>query len=459
MAPMDISDVAYDTFMINGRRTSTIEGKPGEKVRLRLINAGASTYFYIDSATGPMTIVAADGPDIEPVEVNRFLIGIAETYDVIVTIPDSGSYEIRATAQDGSGYASTYIGEGPQVHAKSPPKENIYDMDSMMEMALMDGDTSHLDRPLPPYKLLKSPVPTDFPADLLVREIELRLTGDMNRYIWSFNGKTLAEDSTIKIKRGEVLRLKLINDTMMHHPLHLHGHFFRVLNGSGKYSPLKHTVDVHPMGRQTIEFNANESGDWFFHCHILYHMDAGMARVFSYEEQGADHTPNIDPKLINPAFFMGEISAQSHMAMGHLKVMKGRNDYVVRGHAAYGDHDEYEVDVNWERYLNPDWTTFLGYRFTDIMDTRDRAIAGFRYRLPLLFQSEVLIDSEGDARFGLGKEFELYDRLSLSFDIEYDTNTYQENSVDLQYLLTKDFSLILENHSDHGFGGGLIYRF
>ena len=117
-----------------------------------------------------------------------------------------------------------------------------------------------------------------------MRELELRLTGDMQRYIWSLNGRTLMEESTIPVKHGEVLRLKLINDTMMHHPMHLHGHFFRLLNGQGAYSPLKHTVDVPPMGTQTIEFEANEVGDWLFHCHLLYHMEAGMFREVRVDE-------------------------------------------------------------------------------------------------------------------------------------------------------------------------------
>ena len=119
------------------------------------------------------------------------------------------------------------------------------------------------------------------------RSLELRLTGDMERYVWSFNGKTMAEDGVIQIKRGEVLRLELINDTMMHHPLHLHGHFFRVVEGQGKAAPLKHTVDVPPMSRRTIEFLASEDRDWLFHCHLLYHMEAGMMREVRIEEASA----------------------------------------------------------------------------------------------------------------------------------------------------------------------------
>jgi len=253
MPPMDLSDVAYDAFLINGKRELSLEGKPGEKIKLRIINAGASTYFYLDSATGPMTIVAADGPTVKPVKVNRFLFPIAETYDVIVTMPGEGQFEFRATAQDGSGHVSLFLGTGKKHLVEGPPKANVYDMDEMMEIALVDGDTSHLPRPMPPYHLLKSTAPTKLNPKLPLREMTLRLTGDMKRYIWSFDGKTLSEESTILIKKGEILRMRMINDTMMHHPIHLHGHFFRVLNGQGDHAPLKHTVDVHPMETQIIE--------------------------------------------------------------------------------------------------------------------------------------------------------------------------------------------------------------
>ncbi|MCJ8330171.1 MAG: multicopper oxidase domain-containing protein, partial [Lentisphaeria bacterium] len=114
MGPMDLSDVAYDAFLVNGKRSLSLDAKPGERIKLRLINSGASTYFYLDSATGPMTIVAADGPKVKPVKVKRILMGIAETYDIIITIPKEGRYEFRATAQDGSGHFSVFFGKGKE---------------------------------------------------------------------------------------------------------------------------------------------------------------------------------------------------------------------------------------------------------------------------------------------------------------------------------------------------------
>ena len=116
-----------------------------------------------------------------------------------------------------------------------------------------------------------------------MREVRLTLDGDMERYVWFLNNKALSESDDILVREGEVVRFILINRTMMHHPMHLHGHFFRVVNGQGDRSPLKHTVDVAPMSTTVIEFDADERGDWFFHCHLLYHMKNGMARVVHYD--------------------------------------------------------------------------------------------------------------------------------------------------------------------------------
>ncbi len=488
MPPMDVSDVYYDAFWINGKSSSEIDAKPGERIRFRVINAGASSYFYLHSAEGPLTVIAADGPDVEPVMVDRLLIGMAETYDVLFTVPRRGSWEIRATAQDNSGSASVFVGKGRKHRAGNLPRPNIYSMDEMMMAALNDplsnhameedmsmeqsmpmnhGETSGENegmaesnaRPLPPYHKLRARESTAIPAKYPRRKIELRLTGDMQRYLWSFNGKTLAEDSTIRVRRGEVLQMELVNDTMMHHPLHLHGHFFRLLNGQGDFAPLKHTVDVPPMATRTIEFLANEEQDWFFHCHLLYHMDAGMARVISYAEQGGDHVPNLDPKLINPSFFFLNGSIQNHMTMGRAMWMKGREDFVFAWDYGFHEHDEYEMDLFWSHYFNPDWSTQLGYRFTNDHAAEDRAFAGFTYRLPLLVRSSAQVDSEGDFRFGLEREVPLTDRISLYGDIEYDTNTEWEWAAGAEFLLSKQFSLIGGFHSDHGWGGGVAFRF
>lgn len=458
MPPMDVSDVAYDAFWMNGKPKIKLDGKPGEKVRLRIINAGASTYFYLTSGV-PITIVASDGPEVQPVRVNKLLIGMAETYDLVMTIPENGAVELRATSQDGSGFSSAIIGNGKIYKAKSPPKPDLYNMDQMLMDALDNNMDGMSERPMAPYKKLKSLKSTEYKSNLPRRKITLRLTGDMTRYIWSFNGKTLAEDSMIKIKKGEVLQIEMINDTMMHHPIHLHGHFFRLLNGNGNLSPLKHTVDVHPMGKRSIEFEANDVGDWFFHCHLLYHMDAGMARVISYEELGKDHKPKLDPNLLEPWFFMMEGSVMDNMTMGRAKTMTGREDFYIDWDIGYKDHYMYEVDAAWSHYFNQNLSTFLGYRWTNDMESKDRPFAGFTYRLPLLIESSVSLDGEGYFRLGLGKEFQVTDRWSISNDLEYDTNTEWEWVLSSEYRFTKMFSLAIMYSTDHDWGFGLKFRF
>jgi FtsP/CotA-like multicopper oxidase with cupredoxin domain len=470
MPAMDISDVAYDAFLANGKRSIHLPGKPGERVRLRFINAGASTYFYLESATGPITIVAADGPAVRPLPTKRLLVGMAETYDVIVTVPPSGQWEVRATAQDGSGHASVLLGSGEVHPAPEIPRPDLYRMDHMMagldEMegmahgAMGQGDMDN-PRPLPPYSKLRARGPTAFAPSHPRRTIPLRLTGDMERYVWSFNGKTMAEDGVIKIKRGEVLRLEMVNDTMMHHPIHLHGHFFRVLEGQGKDAPLKHTVDVPPMSRRTIEFEADETGDWLFHCHLLYHMHAGMARVFSYEEQGPSHHPHLGEHAHDPLYAFVDGSLQSHMSEGMLTLRNSRNDFFGLWDVGYGDVDEteYEIDLGWKRYFNPNFSTVLGWRFTNTEEAEDRAFAGIEYRLPYLVWSSAQFDSEGDLRLGLAKELQITDRLGVFAEVQYDTGSEWEWSLGADYTLTKQFSLITQYHSEYGLGGGLSFRF
>lgn len=476
---MDISDVAYDAFLINGQRRSTLAARPGETVRLRVINAGASSYFHLQSATGPLTIVAADGPAVKPIQVNRLFMGMGETYDVLVTVPKAGAWEVRATAHDGSGHASLLLGEGEEHPAPDMPKPDLYRMDETLLAAISDAEESgkltevaalaaENPRPLSPYRRLEALAPTSLPGTNAARTLTLRLTGDMQRYIWSINSKTLKEDSAIPIRRGEVLRLELINDTMMHHPMHLHGHFFRVLEGKGALSPLKHTVDVPPMGKRTIEFLANEERDWFFHCHLLYHMEAGMARVFSYQEQGPQHRVNLGPESLDPYYFMLEGSLQTHMSTGMATVQNSRNNFnalwdVGWGETAkpypHGHRAEHEVDLTYSRYFNPNLSAFGGLRLTNYDTSKDRGIFGFYYRLPYLIQSEVLVDTEADVRLRLGKVFQVTSRFSLFAEGEFDTNTRWEWTSGAKYFLSKRWSLIGQYHSDHGLGAGLNFRF
>ena len=477
MPPMDISDVAYDAFLANGRERVELPGNPGERVRLRFINASASTNFFLHSSLGPLTIVAADGPDVEPYAVDGFMIAIAETIDVVVTVPPEGAWEVRATSQDGTGFASVVLGSGTEHPAPGIPRPDLYSMDHLLHGAMESlghrkpqaghaargGAASRTGRPLSPYGGLRALVPSRAREGAPVRDIELRLTGDMIRYIWSFNGKTLADDTTIHIQRGEVLRVALVNDTMMNHPIHLHGHFFRVLDGDDEKAPLKHTVDVPPMGKRVIEFDADETGDWFFHCHVLYHMDAGMARVFSYGPPG--HRPSLDPAMLGQSFVVGEATVLSNMSAGRVMLMRGRDDFGVAWDVGYGnrhrrhDETEYEADAYWEHFFDENLGAIAGGRFTNEEDANDRAFGGVSYRLPLLARARLEADTRGDLRLGLSKDFQITDRLEFSVYGHYDTGTRWEGRVGLDYLLSKSWSISVEAHTDHGVGAGLTVRF
>lgn len=460
MPAMDISDVAYDAFFINGQREQTLTGKPGERIRLRLINGGAASYFYVESSTGEMTIIASDGQRVEPVKVKRLLMGNGETYDVLITVPSSGSWEIRATANDSSGHASVWMGEGERHAAPDIPKPDVYHMDHML-MAAMDEMMADPEHPEAPYGKLRAPRSTTVPKHAKANTMELRLTGDMQRYIWSFNGKTMAEEAMIPVQRGEVLRLELINDTMMRHPIHLHGFFFRVVTAQGERSPLKHTVDVPPMGRRTIEFEANELGNWMFHCHLLYHMASGMGRMVMVTEGEHMDMPEMGEHGKVPWHLLLDGTVQSHMTSGAVTLLHERDSLTMHWQAGLFDSQEapYEIDLTYDRYFNPNVSAFVGARLTDDDHDKDRAILGVDYRLPYLIDSSLSVDSEGGIRVMLGKTVQLTDRLSVFGAIEYDTRTRLEWQAGLEYTLGKQFSLFGQFHSEFGLGAGFGFHF
>ena len=328
MNPRDISDVTGTTYtyLVNGHGPADdlqLGFQPGERVRLRVINGSAMTFFNVRIPGVPMTVIQADGQDVADVEVDEFQIGVAETYDVIVT-PPAGSHALVAEAMDrsGMGVASLTSHKG---HIATPPALREPVTLSMTDMGMMDHsahggggsmDHSMRDKSAVPDDVkvgpgvdMIAPMPMDrmdFPGlgldtvkhrvlrytDLKAkrmnphrtvdREMEIHLTGNMERYMWSFDGKkfTSVTDDPIRFGYDERVRVKLVNDTMMAHPIHLHGHFFELVNGADHmHQPLKHTVVVQPGGTATFDLTANEPGDWAFHCHLLYHMHAGMMQV------------------------------------------------------------------------------------------------------------------------------------------------------------------------------------
>ena len=282
----------------------------------------------------------------------------------------------------------------------------------------------------------------------------------MERYVWFFNNKPPSESDSILIHKGEVVRFIMINRTMMHHPMHLHGHFFRVINSQGDYAPLKHTVDVSPMSTTVIEFDANEMGDWFFHCHLLYHMKSGMARVAHYE--GFTLNPplaSVRPNLYQENwYFWAQADLLSNMTQGSLTLSDSRNIIGAQWEMGWRrvEKTEWETIFTWDRYLNRFFTFFVGADLKGVRDGLDKArgVLGIRYLLPFNLESRLWLDSDGGARLALGKRFALTPRLGLFGEAEYDTHDSWEGRVGLFYTVTKNFSLLGQWHSDYGIGGG-----
>ncbi|HMA66066.1 MAG: multicopper oxidase family protein [Fibrobacterota bacterium] len=462
MPSMDISDVYYNKFLANGKDSIVLPAQAGERILLRVINAAASSYFYLGSATGLMTIIAADGPAVVPADIRRLLIATAETYDLIVTVPDSGSYEVRATAQDGSGHASIFLGSGTLHRTEDPPKANLYTMDEMLDGALQSSraifDTVK-ERPQAPYQLLRAPQSTAFDTSHPVRTIELRMTGSMRRYIWSFDGKTLDETDAIKIAKGEIVRLVLINNTMMNHPLHLHGHFFRVINGMNDFAPLKHTVDIPPMGRRIIEFEANEVGDWFFHCHLLYHMHMGMARVFSYKEMGENHKPDLGNSMKPmPVLMMGGAVLHS-MTMGMMVIMYKENDVYFNAMTDYSLSGHHEAEIGYRRFVGENFSFSLGIDPLQLYSQESGVFFGeVKYQLPFFIEGGLRFTTGGVLTVSLDNQLHLTPRLGINNSVAYTTHHELEYFGYLEYILLKNVSLIASYHSMYGAGFGIGFR-
>ena len=526
MLAMDVSDVYYDKFLINGKNESQLSRfKAGDKVRLRISNGGASSYFWLTYAGGKMTVVANDGNDVEPLDVDRLIIGVSETYDVVVTIPNENTaYEFLATPEDRTSSASVYIGNGKiQLKSRMPKLKYFEGMKMMNGMMNMDGSMDDMGMDMSyqkmdmnvvmypeitgnpemkkgekkmdntmdhsqhdmnenqdlvtlNYGMLKAPHPTTLPKDAPVREIHFELTGNMNRYVWSMDNKVLSESDKILIKKGENVRITIYNGSMMRHPMHLHGHDFRVLNGQGEFAPLKNVLDIMPMETDTIEFLANTEGDWFFHCHILYHMMAGMNRVFSYENQSPNsYLPNKEwayKKLqaeSNEAHFMIENDFATNGNDGMAMLQNARWSLGTEWRLGYHDGHGYEVETHLGRYIgkNQWFMPFVGFDWryrkqhgeveknlfgqSNTKDHRAVLSLGADYTLPMLviFQAEVFTD--GNVRLQLMREdIPVSPRVRLAFMV----NTDKEYMTGLKYILTRNIGITTHYDSDMGFGFG-----
>ncbi len=331
MMPTDIADVSGYTYLANGRNPAqnwTGLFKPGERVRLRFVNASAMTYFDVRIPGLKMTVVQADGNNVQPVTVDEFRIAVAETYDVIVRPADDAAYTIFADTMGRTGFARATLAPREGMAGVVPEQRERPQL-TMADMSMADGSMAGMDHTsmkgmddtsmkgmdhssmkgmdhskmgaaekadpfyapgsgLTPkaaaeggrflsYADLKAQKPRykERPA---TREIELRLTGNMERYIWSINDVKYSDAEPIRLKYGERVRFKFVNETMMSHPMHLHGMWTILDNGSGKWNPIKHTVNVPPGTTLYTETEVDAPGAWAFHCHLIYHMASGMFR-------------------------------------------------------------------------------------------------------------------------------------------------------------------------------------
>ncbi|MDF2639113.1 MAG: copper-binding protein [Novosphingobium lindaniclasticum] len=351
MDATDISDVTGSTYsyLVNGHGHAenwTGLFAPGEKVRLRVINASSMTNFNFRIPGLPLTVVAADGNPVQPVETDEVQIAIAETYDFVVAPGEAQTYGIVAEAIDRSGLVRATLARRAGLVAETPklrrrPLLTMRDMG--MDMSGMEGGADgviDLSKPaggteahsmkghsmsmrdpsvapgvrMGPGVATLSPMPVDRLADrptgledaehrvltyadlrardpnpdprVPSRRIEVHLTANMERYMWSMDGKAMSENpSPIPFRLGERVRIVLINDTMMPHPIHLHGHFFELVSGEAGHRARKHTVNVLPGGKVSLDLTADGEGDWAFHCHMLLHMHAGMMRVVTVRRE------------------------------------------------------------------------------------------------------------------------------------------------------------------------------
>jgi len=364
MNPTDLSDVSgYTyTYLMNGTTPAgnwSGQFRPGEKIRLRFINGSSSTIFDVRIPGLKMTVVSADGQDVEPVSVDEFRISVAETYDVIVEPQDERAYTLFAQAIDRTGYARGTLAPRQSMEAEVPAMDPRHwlSMQDMMGAMPMGGSAGHgmhgmaamkgmeggsgasmkagsggahdgmadMDHgatpgmamggaPLVRHACTEYAPGTDMHVDMPrtnlddpgiglrdngrrvltyadlhtiggpidsrepSREIELHLTGNMERFIWSFDGVKFSDAKPIHFNSGERLRIVLVNDTMMNHPIHLHGMFSELENPQGQFQVRKHTINVQPAQRITYAVTADNPGRWAYHCHLLYHMEAGMFR-------------------------------------------------------------------------------------------------------------------------------------------------------------------------------------
>lgn len=509
MMGMDYADVAYDHFLANGKPVLSIleNSSSKKKIKLRIINGSASSIFKLTYGNGPITIIGNDGTDIVPVEVDILPIGTAETYDILVDVENHQKAELRVTSIDNSGASHIFIGQGTEALASQMPwkvpmsmtmgnmmrmedmgfwrgfamsyqneyldflspikrEKSDYQLPEQMNLGKMKMDHSHMKMPAQEfnYEMARAIEPFEIKEKQKLLTYKFTLNGNMENYIWSINGTPIGPESYILIKKGYRIRFVMKNTTMMNHPMHLHGHFFRVMTKNGYYSPKKHTVIVGPLKTQIIEFDATEERDWFFHCHLLYHMMDGMTRIVRYEDKPGDTLiteARKDSKEFNYTsdyFLSTKILAQTSYTRLEGKYF---NSWYM---AKYSLESNYDGNSESEIHLSNILTRFLTVYVGGRMESDDYAYhgtptLGLTWKLPL--------NIDVDLKYQLNQQMDQYElefensiQLTTRGQLNFRYSSIRDWLTELEIRHNKHLSSVISYHrlyENYGIGLGYTY--
>ncbi len=436
MDPTDLTDVTGYTFLINGRSPQanwTGLFTPGERVRLRVINASAMSFFDFRIPGLMLDVVAADGRDVRAVTVDEFRIGPAETYDVIVTPGQAPAYRVVAEPIDRSGFASGTLAvrdglRGPPTQQRSRAELTLtdmgmnhggHDMSGMADMnhdMAMDHDMDHA-MPASPTGWADAGTPPGLRAlryeDLIslqpqpdqrapVRDLTIRLTGNMERYSWTLNGQHEHKTEPLRLNDGERVRLRFVNETMMAHPMHLHGMFVQLENGQPPASqPDKHTLIVPPGRSLTALLTADQAGEWALHCHLLYHMASGMmGKIVVARGDAPAPLPGGIPVAHghNPLAWAGRVELDHTLGSddiirwdSRLWFGDDRNRLLLRseGERQQQRTDSAQIWALGSRNISTFWDVQAGLRADTAAASRQYAVLGIEGLAPYFFDTEL----------------------------------------------------------------------
>ncbi len=510
-----LSEIKTDYQFINGDTSMQISGcKQGNKILLRLINASSATNYDVKFAASDMLLTAVDGIAVDTQSVDRILIGMGETYDVLIEIPsDSLAYEFRAQAQDGYNYTSIFFGDSAQIHGDSSLIEphnisvqNIFKSSSLKGVAWNDelevyknADTTGMNKlqqmaaVRDQYKKKNENVNADSilrEQDLVLnyhmikaldsshidttkpsREVKIKLHGNMQRYTFDVSSNQTDRNGRIKIAKGENVKLIIKNKTPLYQPLHLSGHYFRTTNAQGKYSPYKHTINIKPLDEVTLDVLADKDKDYNLYTNQMFRKQTGLQNQVHYEgyTQDSDVAKAASQQESDRVNF-GHIGLMYNMVDFFWTSATHKTDFKVDFESDYRFY--FETDIDYSYYVDKDQFLSLyagafingGDNRVYVIDSNDvtasfkaspKAVVGMRYTLPLFINAEARINHDLDWRV----EFSGKIPLMPYVNIFYRANTDKEWQVMLEGRIIKRASVMLNIDHLYGFGLGGTWKF